>query len=152
MPAPTRSASTLFAASTARFKPPRTSPCRSSTNSAAQRSPSTAQLRLQTRSLARKNSTVRRCRLLRKTRRNTREPLLLRYRGRLLLTFADASRVIAKRNFRNGGRRLQVIAANRQVCPTISEITFGNLYIRTKRRRALAKARQLRRERHLPLN
>src|SRR5205809_448769 len=26
------------------------------------------------------------------------------------------------------GDDLQVVAANRQVCPTISEITFGNLY------------------------
>jgi len=27
------------------------------------------------------------------------------------------------------GDDLRVVAANRQVCPTISEITFGNLYI-----------------------
>jgi len=26
------------------------------------------------------------------------------------------------------GDDLRVVAANRQVCPTISEITFGNLY------------------------
>ncbi|PYJ59236.1 MAG: hypothetical protein DME24_13550 [Verrucomicrobia bacterium] len=28
------------------------------------------------------------------------------------------------------GDDLRVVAANRQVCPTISEITFGNLYSR----------------------
>src|SRR5215469_4921925 len=31
----------------------------------------------------------------------------------------------AKSNFRNGGDSLRGIEANRQVCPTISEITFG---------------------------
>src|SRR5438046_6492361 len=70
MPPPAKSASTPSAASTAMCNPPRTSPCRSPTNSALPRSPSTAQLRLQTRSLARKNSTARRCRLLRETPRN----------------------------------------------------------------------------------
>jgi hypothetical protein len=37
----------------------------------------------------------------------------------------STARVIAKSHFRNGGRRL-LGAANRQVCPTISEMTFGN--------------------------
>gem|GEM_PF-5566076 len=36
------------------------------------------------------------------------------------------ARVIAKSHFRNGGRALLGAAANRQVCPTISEMTFGN--------------------------
>ncbi len=33
--------------------------------------------------------------------------------------------VLAKSNFRNGGDALPGIEANPQVCPTISEITFG---------------------------
>ena len=33
--------------------------------------------------------------------------------------------VIAKSNFRNGGDSLRGIEANLQVCPIISEITFG---------------------------
>ena len=36
------------------------------------------------------------------------------------------NRSVAKTNFRNGGDSLPGIVANRQVCPTISEISFGN--------------------------
>src|SRR5207302_1587797 len=43
-------------------------------------------------------------------------------------------RVIAKRNSEMVGDDLRVVAANRQVCPTISEITFGNLYMCWNRR------------------
>jgi len=38
------------------------------------------------------------------------------------------------------GDDLRVVAANRQVCPTISEITFGNLYIRLGNLHQLAAA------------
>jgi len=36
-----------------------------------------------------------------------------------------AFRLFAKSNFQNGGDSLRGIEANRQVCPTILEITFG---------------------------
>ena len=43
-----------------------------------------------------------------------------------------SSIMIAKSNFRNGGDSLRGIEANRQVCPTISEITFGKQSSRTR--------------------
>jgi len=58
-----------------------------------------------------------------------------RFASRILAMFKSLSWVkvprqyilFAKSNFRNAGDSLRGIVANPQVCPTISEITFGNL-------------------------
>ena len=48
------------------------------------------------------------------------EPSATEWRERLELLPKEISEMV--------GDDLRVVAANRQVCPTISEISFGNLY------------------------
>src|SRR5215472_12045459 len=48
------------------------------------------------------------------------------WRWRLPACGISGIRPVAKSNFRNGGDSLPGIEANRQVCPTISEITLAN--------------------------